>query len=120
MESSKELIIDTSCCAGYQEFTFFRSNDTNVTTILNSTASNYIAGTVAEISQSEISVTFASLLGSDLNEKSIQVIPTTLSTGTEVIPVYSGNSTVGIQWGDIGPLTGVFTIRIWTDQIELI
>jgi hypothetical protein len=119
MEASKELLIDNSCCAGYKEFTFFAANFPFEVNVYNSTVHNYIHAEVTAIGLQEFSLEFPSLVGKVLNGKSVQIIPTTFFHN-EVIPIYNGDNTLNFSWAEVGPITGVFTIRIWTDQVELI
>lgn len=120
-EASKKLIIDKSCCAGYKEFTFFVDSQEEEVSIYNNTASNYIHGEVTYgMLTASVDVTFPSLIGSNLNEKSIQVISTEYTDGTKVNIAYNTNNIVGLVMDTLPYITGIFTIRIWTDQVELI
>lgn len=120
LEASKKLIVDTSCCAGYREFTFFRDNNADTTLILNTATSNYIAGTVSEPASSAISITFPSLLGSNLNEKSVNVFYNLEALNISIQTFYNGDNTVLLNWISPSTIIGTFTIRIWTDQVVLI
>lgn len=114
----KPVPVDTSCCAGYKDFTFSGVNFPLSTTVLNSTASNYIHGEVTTPGGlAEFLVTIPSLAGFELNELNTQIFGSTL-LGTDVIPIFDNDNTVTIQWADLGAITGTFTVRIWINNVQ--
>lgn len=111
--------LDTSCCAGVKEFTFYVESFPFTHTIYNEQASNYIYATVDDIGLQTIRVTFPSLVGKILNLKSIQVI----GNNEQNIPIvvgFNNNNTVDISHADLGSLVGLFTVRIWINFVEQI
>lgn len=115
---------DTACCAGYKEFTFYGESMAIETTptdyaILNATASNYIHGEVQTIDLDHMVVTIPSLSLYALDEKSVQVIGTTFET-TRVDVEYTGANELYLGHPDALTLKGIFTIRIWTDNLTLL
>ena len=118
LEASKKLIVDTSCCVGYKEFTFYRNVQTDETFIINSTSLNYIQGIVTQISDI-VSISFPSLLGKILNEKSVEVLENSVIHSYNVTILYPGNNTISFVAFPYG-VRGTFTIRIWINQLELI
>lgn len=112
----KVVPVDTSCCAGYKEFTFYGNTFPGDYTIYNSTASNYIHGEVDTSGLQTLRVIFPSLTAYTLDIKSVQVIATTVLS-TSVIVGYNSDNTVDISWDDLGVIEGVFTVRIWTDHL---
>lgn len=108
--------VDTSCCSGYKDFTFYGITFPESYTVYNSTASNYIHATVEAIGLQAFRITFPSLTASELDAKSVQIIGTT-SLSTTVLVGYNNNNTIDISWDDLGALNGLFTIRIWINHI---
>lgn len=113
----KPVRVDTSCCAGYKEFIFSGTTFPEAFTIINSTASNYVHGTIATNGLAELTVTFGTYSGYELSVLNTQVIGTT-EFGTNIIPIYNSDNTVGIQWPEIGALTGAFTIKIYDAIVQ--
>lgn len=112
----KPVPVDTSCCAGYKEFTFYLEwggpSDPPSVVELNSLASNYVHGVITATEyQYAIDITFPfTLVG-----KYIQLIPPhtemmntiTYTTIDEVMNIEKTTPPTE-------PMQGVFTIKIWT------
>lgn len=117
----RPIPINTTCCLGHREFTFYGESLAIESTpvdyaILNATASNYIHGEVQTLNLHSMIVTIPSLSSYLLDEKSVQVIGTILGS-TQVNVQYSGNTTMLIHPTNIDLLKGIFTIRIWIDNL---
>jgi hypothetical protein len=117
--------VETACCAGYREFTFYGESlpieaPPTDYAILNKTASNYIHGEVQTLNLFTMVVTIPSLSNYVLDERSVQVLPTTLESTRVDISYPGGNELYLIHPSGADILMGIFTIRIWMDNLTLI
>ena len=114
----KPVRVDTSCCAGYKEFTFYGITFPEQTVPLNITTSNFIPAVTEAISSQAIRLTFPTLSAYILDETVVQILGTA-ANGTTITIGYNGNNTIDISWGNLGVLSGVFTVKIWVNNLQL-